>query len=162
MIAALLPPATRAMVRFSGPRPGATSLAWLILESRCGGSFRQDVVGCLTYCPDDLADPSSRLGRWKRRLALRTALGYTLRSVGLEAMAKDRRPLSDEQRFKRKMGMVLRKYEEEKAAIERLERGIPQLAMERLNDELEEAWIQAERIYGCKRTDFYEPTPITT
>ena len=148
-----LPQGTRAVAQYAGPRPEATGVAWLMLESRTGASFRQDVVGCLYFHPEDLTDPQSRLGRWKRRLSLRTPLGYTMRSVSLEAMAKEHRRMTDLQRFRRKMGMVLRAYEEEKAKALRGELGLPEMAMERLDLELQEAWAKAERIYGCRKED---------
>jgi hypothetical protein len=150
----LLPPGTRAVVQYAGPRPEATQIAWLILESRTGSNFRQEVVGCLTYHPEELADPLSRLSRWKRRMALRTPLGYTMRNVSLDAMAKEHRRMTDLQRFSRKMGQVLRIYEAEKMKALRGELGLPEMAMERLDHELELAWQKAERIYGCKREDF--------
>lgn len=150
----LLPPGTRAVVQYAGPRPEATGVAWLMLESRSGSNFRQDVVGCLHFCPEDLTDPQSRLSRWKRRLALRTPLGYAMRSVSLDAMAKEHRRMTDLQRFRRKMGQVLRAYEAEKLKALRGELGLPEMALERLDQELELAWQKAERIYGCKREDF--------
>lgn len=149
-----LPQGTRAVVQYAGPRPEATGVAWLMLESRTGSTFRQHVVGCIAYHPNDLTDPHSQLGRWRRRLALRTPLGYTMRSVSLDAMAKEHRRLTDLQRFRRKMGQVLRAYEAEKAKALRGELGLPEMALERLDTELEQAWQKAERIYGCKREDF--------
>lgn len=149
-----LPQGTRAVVQYAGPRPEATGVAWLMLESRTGSAFRQEVVGCLHFCPDDLTDPMSRLGRWKRLLSHRTPLGYTMRSVSLDTMYKEHKRLTDLQRFRRKMGQVLRAFEAEKAKALRGELGLPEMAMERLEHELELAWQKAERVYGCKREDF--------
>ncbi len=126
-----------------------------MLQSRHGKEYHRYVVGCLAYHPNDLSDPHSRLGRWVRRLALRTPLGYMMHSVALDAQWKERRTLTDLQRFRRKMGQVLRAYEEEKAKALRGELGLPELALERLEEELEQAWQKAERIYGCKREDFH-------
>ena len=150
-----LPPASVAVVPYEGPRPEATGVAWLMLESRTGSTFRQEVVGCLHFHPDDLTDPQSRLGRWIRLMRVRTPLGYAMRSVSLDAMAKEHRRMTDLQRFRRKMGQVLRAYEAEKAKALRGELGLPEMALERLDEELEQAWVKAERIYGCNRKDFH-------
>lgn len=154
----LLPPATRAVVRYTGPRPEATHVAWIHVEWRYRGEFHQEIIGCVAYFSDDLNDQDSRWNRWRRRINIRIPLGCSLRAIARDRLSKERRTLSDLQRFKRKMGMVLREYEKEKAAIERLERGIPQLAMERLDAELEEAWKKAERIYGHTQEDFDRST----
>ena len=155
MNALLLPPASCAVVPYEGPRPETTGLAWIILESRHGKEYHRYVVGCLAYHPNDLTDHHSRLRRWVRRMAQRTPLGYTMHSVALDAHWKERRTLTDLQRFRRKMGQVLRAYEEEKAKALRGELGLPELALERLDEELEQAWVKAERIYGCNRKDFH-------
>lgn len=158
MSALLLPPASRAVAPYAGPRPEATSLAWVLLESRYGKAYHRHVVGCIAYHPNDLTDPHSQLGRWRRRLAICTPLGCSLTSVALSAKGRERRTLDELQRFRRKMGQVLHAYEAEKAKALRGELGLPELALERLEEELEQAWQKAERIYGCKREEFNPTT----
>lgn len=156
----LLPPATCAVVRFAGPRPEATHL----VEFRYRHDHRRERDELLGTVTCDWTDPTDqrRIADLKTRMYLALRTDWQRLAVDIRPLREklaERRMLSDLQRFKRKMGMVLRKYEEEKAAIARLERGIPQLALERLNADLQEAWAQAERIYGCTIEDFYRTQP---
>lgn len=151
----LLPPATRAVVRFVGPRPEATHL----VEFRYRHDHRHErdeLLGTVTCAWTDPTD-QRRITNLKTRMYLALRTDWQRLAVDIRPLQEkllERMTLSNLQRFKRKMGMVLRQYEKDKAAIDRLEHGIPQLALERLNADLQEAWAQAERIYGYSRADF--------
>lgn len=151
----LLPPGTRAVVQYAGPRPEATHQVeyWW---RRNHLHEHDELLGCVTCAWNDTTD-----GR--RATAITTRMYLTLRAdwhrlrVDVRPLVQPdhvRRSFTDLQRFSRKMGQVLRTYQVEKARALRGELGLPEMAMERLDHELELAWQKAERIYGCKRKEF--------
>lgn len=142
-----------AMVRYDGPTP-PTHTARYQVKRRYNGGHDWDVIGAM--------DVNVGSDRDMRRLRLLDArLNYKF--IGTEVARvmlpiekqKQPRQLSDLQRFRRKMGMVLRAYEQEKQEILDLHHGIfvdDELA--RLERDLEEAWAKAEEIYGCTRDEY--------
>jgi hypothetical protein len=161
MNALLLPPGKSALVLYNGPRPDATHRVefWWRRDHR---HEHDELLGCVTCAWNDTTD-GRRMAHLKTRLYLTLRADWQRLRVDvrpLEEADYTRRTLTDLQRFRRKMGQVLRTYAEEKAKAMRGELGLPEMAIERLDTELEHAWQKAERIYKCSRTDF-NPTALS-
>lgn len=155
----LLPPASTAVVPYTAPRPQPTHQVefWWRRDHR---HEHDELLGRITCAWTDLTD-QRRVTRLTTRLYLALRTDWHRLRVDTRPLLESelqRRTLTDLQRFRRKMGQVLRAYEEEKAKALRGELGLPELALERLDTELEQAWQKAERIYGCSRADF-KPEP---
>jgi hypothetical protein len=154
-----LPQGKMVVVPYVGPRPEATHVV-VFSWRRDHLKEHDEMIGAVTCAWTDTTD-HRRIENLKTRvyLALRTdwhRLQVDVRP--LEHMLRERRTMDDLQRFKRKMGQVLRTYEAEKVKALRGELGLPELALERLDTELQLAWEKAERIYGKKKVEYYEPT----
>lgn len=145
------------MVRFEGPKV-PTHVARYQVKRKYPGGYEWDVIGSIDV------DVNSERDMQRLRL-LGARLQYKF--VGIEwtrvmiehGDAPARRAFDDLQRFKRKMGMVLRAYEQEKEEIRALKHGLfvdDELA--RLDRHLEEAWAKALQIYGHTKEDYYSPT----
>lgn len=126
------------------------------------GHAHNELLGTITFHPSEWNDSRSRLARIRERLG-----GLTIRWQfdtypidEFSLLPREARRLTDVQRFRRKMGQVLRAYDEQRAVILTQSKGLfVEDDLARLDAELEEAWGKAERIYQCTREDF---KPTTT
>ncbi len=138
------------------PRPAPTHevLFWWKRDHR---RENNELVGRTTCDWNDTAD-HLRITRLKLRMYNAMQADYMRLQVDLRPMAslRERRTMDNLQRFRRKMGMVLREFEKRRAEAINLQHGIPEFALQDLDQQLEEAWQQAERIYGCKREQYHE------
>lgn len=154
----LLPAHTQsvAMVRFAGPKVPTHTARYQVKRKYVGG-HEWDVIGSIDV---DVASDQDM-----RRLRLLDArLHYTFAGIEVSRVmlpredAQVRRALDHLQRFKRKMGMVLRAYEEEKQQVLAQKFGLfIEDELVRLDADLQEAWAKAEQIYGHTKEDYYKP-----
>lgn len=145
------------MVRFEGPQAPTHTARYQVKRKYVGG-YEWDVIGQIDVDVHSQRD-MQRMQLLDLRLQYRFAGIEVSRVMFAHAEAGKRKALSDLQRFKRKMGMVLRAYEEERLFIMNLKHSLfIDDELDRLNRDLDEAWAQAERIYGCTKADYYQPT----
>lgn len=150
-----LPEGNKAVVPYVGPRPMPTHLVdfWW---RRNHLHDDDELIGRMSCAWNDSVD-QRRIVRLKSRLYRTLEVDWHRLRVDVRPIgsADERRTLSDLQRFRRKMGMVLRAYEEEKAAIANGQRGLPEIALEQLEHDLAASWTKAHKIYGHTKEDFY-------
>ena len=143
-----------AVAPFAGPRPEAThEVRWFFRHDH--HHDHDELLGRILV---NWSEP-----REQRRIeSLSLRIQFTLQCswnqlrrdiVPLVSLDKARRTLSDHQRFVRKMDRVLRAYDEQRDTILRGGQGLPEIGLQLLDQELDQAWQKAQRIYGFSRTD---------
>lgn len=149
-----------AVVPFAGPRPQAThEVRWFFRHDH--HHDHDELLGRSTTCWSD-AREQRRIESISLRIQLTLQCPWNqLRRdiVPLVSIDRERRTLSELQRFNRKMNKVLRTYQQQRSEILAGLHGLPELALERLDHELSLAWDKAHRIYGFTRNDFTPSMP---
>jgi hypothetical protein len=149
-----------AVVPFVGPRPPAThEVRWFFRHDH--HHDHDELLGRITTCwSDDREQRRIESITLRIQFALQCPWNRLRRDiVPLSSVDKVRRSMSDLQRFRRKMGMVLNAYNQQRTAILQGQHGIPEFALERLDHELSLAWDKAQRIYGFTKNDYQPATP---
>jgi hypothetical protein len=153
-----LPPACDALALFT-PERVATHVVRFQVKRQYKGGHEYDLLGSMVVDVANNRD-AHRVTHLLNRLRYRLQ-GMEVITVHVDLRTTtERRELGSLGRFRRKMGMVLRTYEEEKAKALRGELGFTELALERLDVELQACWVKAREIYGHTKEEFTNEQPL--
>lgn len=127
------------------------------VERRYVGGYEYDILGSVLVDVGSDRDMRKLIELDQRMNFLLT--GQRVVRVMIALNEAPTRRMSDIQRFRRKMGTVLRAYEEEKAKVLAFEYGLfVDDEMRRLDRQLDETWAKAFEIYGCTKADYFNTT----
>lgn len=154
-----LPPSTcRAVVVHEAPPAEATLLA--VFTYRHLYPFHHlpvEVIGTIGYDPNDRRS-MDRLLRMDGLLSGRFGWMHISRENRKTDTLRERRALSDLERFRRKMRKVLGLFENNKRLIHEGVAGLfQQERLRELDAEMERAWLKMEERYGVKREQLDDP-----
>jgi len=141
-------------VLYSGPAPEPTHSVRFTVTYLMPDSPRHQLGNLLATLEDrDSLLRITTLQRYLQHKFPRAHVELYWQELGA---AKERRRLSDVQRFRIRMGKVLRAYDAELAAIRAGDRGLFREELElQLNKDLEAAWAKAEQLFRCKKEEYY-------